>query len=144
METITEKNIASIMTRKVYTVSTEDSLIDAKNLLRKHKVRHVPVVDAHSKKLVGILSLTDIMRLTFGGMFDEQTDADEAVLTMLSVEQVMKYNPKTVKPSDNIVEVAKMLTKEEFHALPVEEDGKLSGIVTTTDIINFLLEQHNS
>ena len=36
---------------------------------------------------------------------------------------------------------AQILSKKEFHAIPVVDDNKLVGIVTTTDLINFLLEQ---
>ncbi|PHS08583.1 MAG: hypothetical protein COA88_06360 [Kordia sp.] len=61
---------------------------------------------------------------------------------MFSLQQVMVKNVVTVNSSDNIYDVAKILAKENFHALPVEENGKLVGIVTTTDLINYLLEQY--
>ena len=40
-----------------------------------------------------------------------------------------------------IKEVAKILARREFHALPVVEDGCLVGIVTTTDLVNYLIKQ---
>ena len=62
---------------------------------------------------------------------------------MLTIAQVMKNNPKTVTPETQIREVAEMLAEEEFHALPVRDnDGKLEGIVTTTDLMKYLLEQY--
>ena len=41
-----------------------------------------------------------------------------------------------------IKEVAEILASREFHALPVIDGTKLVGIVTTTDLIKYLLEQH--
>ncbi len=60
---------------------------------------------------------------------------------MFTIEQVMAKNLVRVSSNTTIKEVAEILAKREFHALPVIDDGKLSGIVTTTDLINYLLEQ---
>ena len=48
----------------------------------------------------------------------------------------------SVTSKDTIQEVAEYLAKKELHALPVVDGGKLVGIVTTTDLINYLLEQY--
>lgn len=132
--------IAVIMTREVLTVDITDDLLKVKEVLRKKNIRHVPVVKGN--KLVGILSRTDIHRLSFGNMFDNQEDADDAVLNMLSIEQVMRNKPKTVAPTETIKDVAEIFANEEFHALPVVESEKLVGIITTTDIIRYLLKQY--
>jgi CBS domain-containing protein len=53
----------------------------------------------------------------------------------------MAKNLTSIQSSATIKEVAEILAKKEFHALPVVDDGALVGIVTTTDLINFLIEQ---
>jgi len=55
---------------------------------------------------------------------------------------VMVRNVQTVNADTTIKEAAELLASREFHALPVLEDGKLAGIVTTTDLIKYLLEQY--
>ena len=50
-------------------------------------------------------------------------------------------NLETVSPDTTIKEVAELLVKREFHSLPVVEKGKLKGMVTTTDLIKYLLKQ---
>ncbi len=135
------KPVADIMTTDVYTVNVnKDTLFDVKDLMLGKGLRHVPVV--HGKKLAGIISKTDIDRLIFSRMFDEEEDADEAVLEMLKIEQVMTHKPKVVQADTTVREVAEILAKEEFHALPVVDGDKLVGIVTTTDVIKYMLTQY--
>ena len=88
--------------------------------------------------------MTDIHRISFGGNFgDDQKEVDTAIFDMLTVEQVMKHEPRSVRPEATIKEVAEQLSVEEFHALPVVDDAeKLVGIVTTTDLVNYLIEQY--
>jgi CBS domain-containing protein len=135
--------VSTIMTKNVVAVQLDDSLITANNLIRKHHIRHLPVI--HGQQLVGMLSKTDLNRLTFSGLFAGEGDVDEAVFDMLSISQVMSHKPRAVKENDTIKKVAEILSKEEFHALPVvnaEDESKLVGIVTTTDVITYMLEQY--
>lgn len=135
------KPVADIMTTDVYTADVDkDTLFDVKDLMLNKGLRHVPVV--HGKKLVGIISKTDIDRLIFSRMFEEEEDADEAVLEMLKINQVMTHKPKVVHADTTVRKVAEILAKEEFHALPVVEGDKLVGIVTTTDVIKYMLTQY--
>jgi CBS domain-containing protein len=135
--------VSTIMTKTIHAVQSDDKLTDALELVRKYGVRHVPVV--HGKQLVGIISKTDLNRLTFSNMFAGEEDTDEAVFEMLTISQVMSHKPRVVKASDTIHKVAQILSKEEFHALPVVDDHDetlLIGIVTTTDVIQYLLDQY--
>lgn len=131
--------ISDIMTKKVKTISVTKSLYDAKSIMLRNKIRHLPVVK--NGKMVGILSLTDIMRLSFGQVYVGQDDTDQAMMDMLTIEQVMKDQLKTVTTSTPIEEVAKIFTSEEYHALPVMENDELAGIITTTDLIKFFISQ---
>ncbi|MBS1783136.1 MAG: CBS domain-containing protein [Bacteroidetes bacterium] len=132
--------ISRIMTGNPYTIRESDSLADAVNIIRKHKIRHLPVVSGN--EIRGIISSSDINRLTFGRLFDNQEGADEAILQMLTVPQVMTKNVKHVSPEDTIKDVAEIFAEEDFHSLPVVENGKLMGIVTTTDVIKYLVDQY--
>lgn len=135
--------VNTIMTRNIHVVQLEDKLTEARELIRKYGIRHVPVI--YGKQLVGIISKTDLNRLTFSSLFAGQDDADEAVFDMLTISQVMSHRPRVVKANDTIKEMAEILSTEEFHALPVVDDKdetKLVGIVTTTDVIRYMLEQY--
>lgn len=133
--------VSTVMTSSLITVNVKESLLNVKNIFEKNRIRHIPVTD-ESKKLIGMLSLTDIQRISIGGAFggDPET-VNSAILEMMTIEQIMKKNPHTVQRTQTVREVAKILTKEEYHALPVLDGDQLVGIITTTDVIRYLLEK---
>jgi len=135
----TQVPVSEIMTREVLTVDVKQSLRQAEKILKTNKIRHIPVLSR--EKLVGILSLNDLLRLSFVDSYgyEEEENVDTTIYNMLTIEQVMITNPRTVQAGQSIASVAEIFTKEDFHALPVIDGDRLAGIVTTTDIIRFLL-----
>jgi len=132
--------ISTIMSVKIITLTKADDLEKAEHLFKKHKIRHIPVVEGRA--IIGILSYTDLLRISFADAVDETEDEIESlVYNMFTIEQVMAKNVETVNSDTSIKDVAKILAKREFHALPIVDDGNLVGIVTTTDLINYLLMQ---
>lgn len=133
--------ISKIMSTNVISLTLNNSLLDAEQLFKSYKIRHIPVVE--KKDIIGILSLTDLQRISFVDNFGEkEIEADNAVYEMLGVEQVMVKNPIAVRSDKTIKEVAEILSRNEFHALPIVEDHELIGIVTTTDLLYYMLEQY--
>ena len=134
--------ISAIMTKKVITLNKADSLETAEKLFKSNHIRHIPVVKGDV--IIGMLSYTDLLRISFADAADEGEEyIDAIVYNMFTIEQVMAKNLISVSSTTTIKEVAEILSKKEFHAIPVVDDNKLVGIVTTTDLINFLLEQFN-
>jgi len=133
--------VSEIMTKSVISVNKDkDNLRDVKKLFNKENIRHLPVNDGN--KIIGIISKNDLMRLSFGSMFENQENADEAVLDMLSIDQVMTHNPTTVDSATEIREIAQMLIDGGFNSLPIVDDGDTVGIVTSTDIMKYFLDQY--
>lgn len=132
--------ISMIMTQDVITLKKTDNLETAEQLFKLHKIRHIPVVDENV--IIGMLSYTDLLRLSFADVTDDNDSlADVMVYNMFTIEQVIKRNIVTVSSSNSIKEVAEILAAKEFHALPVVDNNTLSGIVTTTDLIKYLIKQ---
>ncbi|MBP0905450.1 CBS domain-containing protein [Mariniflexile gromovii] len=134
--------ISMLMTVPVITLKKKDSLETAERLFKKHRIRHIPVVN--DNVVVGMLSYTDLLRLSFADVTDNSDSdagADAMVYNMFTIKQVMKKHIISVSPSNSIKEVAEIFASKEFHALPVVDNNKLVGIVTTTDLIKYLLKQ---
>lgn len=131
-------SVTSIMTTNVVKINVTDDLTKAEQLFKKHHIRHIPVVSGNS--IVGMLSYTDLLRISFVDAVDEDADVvDVTVYNMFTVEQVMTKKLVTISPETTIKEAAEILATHEFHALPVVYDQLLVGIVTTTDVIKYLL-----
>src|SRR5690606_40228035 len=94
----TNDKITKIMTTNVFCVDVDEELIHVSSLMKKHKVRHVPVLAAG--KLVGIISQTDILRLSFGGIFEDSGESDLGIFETLKLEQVMVAKPSVATTSD--------------------------------------------
>jgi CBS domain-containing protein len=133
--------VTEIMTDKVVTINHDDDLVVAELLFKSHNIRHIPVV--HGDNVVGILSYTDLLRISFVDAVNEKdNEVDTVVYNMFTIEQVMAKNVVSVTPTTTIKEVAEILSEREFHALLVLEGQQLHGIVTTTDLIKYLLAQY--
>lgn len=133
--------VSTIMTKNVVKLNVSDNLTKAETLFKKHHIRHIPVVKENT--IIGMLSYTDLLRISFADeVDDEENSIDITVYNMFSVEQVMTKNLTTIFPTTTIKEAAEILSKNEFHALPVLENDTLVGIVTTTDLIKYLIDQY--
>jgi CBS domain-containing membrane protein len=130
--------VSSIMSKDVVTLRYKDDLETAEHYFKQHKIRHIPVVENGVVK--GMLSYTDLLRISFADTFGEdEMHVDSVVYNMFSIEQVMVKNVVTLPPSATVKDVAEMLATKDFHAVPIVDNNQLVGIVTSTDVIQFLL-----
>jgi len=131
--------IRNLMTKEVVTLSLSDSLYSAEKRLRVNHIRHLPVLE--DGKLIGLISLSDLKRISFIDAYSKEGTEDTPVYNMLSIKDMMIKNPITVHPETTIDQVAKEFASHEFHSLPVVDDeNNLVGIVTTTDLLHFYID----
>ena len=99
----------------------------------------MPVVSG--EQLVGIISWSDLLRVSFGEFGNQDGRQLDAILDhTYSVTGLMSTNPTSIEVSGTVRDAARILAEGNFHALPVVDGGKLVGIVTSTDLIKFLAE----
>ncbi|MCS6926010.1 MAG: CBS and ACT domain-containing protein [Candidatus Binatia bacterium] len=113
------------MTRDPVTVGPQDTLAIAQEKMTAGRFRRVLVVQ--DGVLVGILTDRDIRR--HAGV-EERT----------KVQAVMTERPLTVSPLTPVEEAARLMLAHQISGLPVLENGKLIGIITTSDILKAFLE----
>lgn len=129
--------VSKIMSSDILSVNLTQSLREVDAIISDQHIRHVPVVSGD--KIIGMLSKTDLQKISFVNTIDGD-GLTTAMYDNLSIDQVMTKNVTTVEQQDTILDVATILSKNEFHALPVTDNGKLVGIVTTTDLVKFLID----
>ena len=119
------------MTTDPTTLSSDATIEEALTLFESEDLHHLPIVD--DGRLTGLISSADLMKcyLLEGG-----ADAAQSA----SVRAIMAKNPIKLDSSATLRDAALKLSAGGFHALPViEEDGRLVGIVTSSDLIEHLL-----
>ena len=134
------ESVAHIMSRDLVTVHRGEPLSKVRKIMNETGVHHVPVVSG--EELIGLISWSDILRVSFGDAFNTDERAVDATLDhSMTLEQVMVQDPITLSQDGKIREAAEILAKGDFHSLPVVAGKKLVGMVTTTDLIRYLHDQ---
>ncbi len=131
--------ISKIMSNDIITINKTQSIREVSEIIRDKNIRHVPVVSG--EKIIGMLSKVDLQKISFVNTVDGD-ELTTALYDGLNIEQVMTKDVKVVQKNDTIYDVATILSKNEFHSLPVLENEKLVGIVTNTDLIKYLVDQY--
>ena len=91
-------------------------------------------------KLVGIISKTDIKRMSFADeLGSDEFEADNEIFKMLTIGQVMINKPFTLTIDATIKDAAKVLSEKEFRSIPILDGEKVAGIVTTKDLVKYLV-----
>jgi CBS domain-containing protein len=130
------RTVGQVMTSELFTVHPEDSVDLTASLMDWEHIRHVPVEDDDGK-LVGIVSHRTLLRL----LCQHRASRAEPV----AVREIMKPHPITVSPSTETLEAMAIMQRHGVSCLPVVEDDRLVGIVTSVDFMDVahaLLVQH--
>jgi len=117
--------VGNRMTKEPITVDPDDLLIRASHKMQAGGFRRLPVVSAG--RLVGIVSERDLRE--HRGYFEHT-----------KINGVMTENPVTVTPATTLEEAAQTLVERQIGGLPVVENGRLVGIITTSDILKAFLD----
>jgi acetoin utilization protein AcuB len=133
----------NLMTRRIIKVKPEMPIQAAYDEMKEHGIRHLPVVD-FSGKLVGMLSDRDVQKAI-------------NVKTLNEIEQEITFNPKdtvedymswpvqTVDENTSVQELTKMMIELKVSAFVVGGGNQyIRGIITTEDLLKYLLELLNS
>lgn len=117
--------IAGIMETRVVTIRVGDRVRAARDLMRRHRVRHLPVVD-YRDRLVGLVEEQDVQAVEGAvGGFD-----------YVPIARVMTRHPITVTPWTRMQHAARVLRSRGLGCLPVVMNGQLVGIVTGRDLLD--------
>ncbi len=156
MISTTSLPISKIMTKKVITVSPNDSIFEVESILLNNKIRRVVV--SKNKIPVGIITYRDFIPAKTFDLYRQFTDPEERteifwspklnefnvnnpsyLLTFLA-KDIMTKNPFSVSPDDVVYMAAILMIRHGISGIPVIQDKKLIGIVTKSDIVNVIAD----
>jgi len=116
--------VKDIMTENPIYVEVPGSRDDVIKIMLKYQYSGYPVVDRHTKKLVGIITRKDLLN---------KPNEDQVAL-------LMTPNPIVAVPKESIKSAARKMLKHNIHRLPVVDSlGNLIGIVTDRDLIRYIV-----
>jgi CBS domain-containing protein len=116
--------VSHIMSKTMWTVTMEDTVEKAEELLNRRLLSAVPVVDENGG-VFGIISSADILHL----------HAAKKNPKAIRAWELCTYKPVAVRPDTSIGEVARLMVEKRIHHVPVTENGKLCGIVSALDFV---------
>lgn len=126
------------MTAKVITVDAGDTLSEAINILKRNKIRRLPVLK--KDKLVGIVSDRDIKEASPSKATSLDIWELHYLMSKVKVKDIMTRNPITIGPEETIEKAAIIMHDRKIGGLPVlTEQGQLVGILTEQDIFDALI-----
>lgn len=128
------------MTADPETVDVGQKLSDVRRLMAEKRFHHVPVVDG--RRLVGLLTATDMVRLSISAYGADERTVDAMLDAQFSIQQVMTTGLFTLQHDQTVRHAADKLRGGAFHCLPVvDAEHNLLGIVTSSDLIQYMFEQ---
>ncbi len=130
--------VSTIMTRDLITVNPKDSLKVVKEIFDSKRLHDIPVV--RYKKIVGIISKSDVLYFMKGANPEKEKARNEKLLEKYTAEEIMTTGMAKLESDDRINVALEVFKENLFHAIPVVDNDELTGIVTTYDIIKALSE----
>lgn len=118
-----------IMTENVVSVKKDTPIYEALKLLAKYNITGIPVV-REDMILVGVLSEKDVLRL-----FYAREDEEEQTVNDFMTQPAVHFDEK-----ESLLDICDCLTNNYFRRVPVTSEGKLVGIISRKDIINYILQ----
>jgi acetoin utilization protein AcuB len=119
--------IAAFMTSSPHSIGRDQSLAAAHRMMREHRIRHLPVLEAG--KLVGVISDRDLH------LAETLKDVDAE---RVPVEDAMTPTPYAVAPTTPVAEVAREMAEQKIGSAVVMEGRKIVGVFTVTDALRAL------
>ena len=130
--------VAAIMSRKVISISADDTLRIVKEIMEHGSVRHLPVV--RGGELVGVVSQRDLLKASLSNVMGLPAEEQSLFLEGVSITEVMSQPPVTIQEEASVQEAAQLMADRKIGCLPVLKADAFVGIVTETDVLRYFAE----
>lgn len=131
--------VENIMTREVLTVAPGDSFARLSEIMRLKKLRHLPVVESDGR-LAGIVTHRDVQRAQPSMITTLDVGEVKYLLSSVTAADIMHKKVVTCSPRTQIEEAARMMRPNKIGCLPVVDQERLVGIVTSVDLLDYFLD----
>jgi len=130
--------VQQFMTSKVFTVSPNESILNAMNIMKTKRINRLPVVS--NGKLVGLVTDGDLRAAMPSPVTTLSKFEMNELLSKISIIDVAVKKVITCTPDTLIEDAALLMREHKVGALPVMEGDKVVGIITHNDILDAYLD----
>lgn len=127
------------MTQPVQTVGPTSPLREVIQRMEANNIRHIAVVEDETR-LLGVISHRDVLRSQEGSLSGAPSDQQTHMNRWIEARWVMTKEVHTVYPDTPALEAAVALRSHAYGCVPVIEHGRLVGILTESDFVNFAIQ----
>lgn len=129
--------VRHIMTSPVVTISTDTPVLETANLMKEKSIERLPVVD--DGKLKGIVTKDRVLRASPSMATSLSLHEIHYLFAKLTVGEIMQRDVVTVSPDTTVENAVRLAQEKRVGCLPVVEDGRVVGIITTNDFFYLVL-----
>ncbi|MDL2260127.1 CBS domain-containing protein [Deltaproteobacteria bacterium OttesenSCG-928-K17] len=124
------------MTKDPVTIGPDDLIVGAARLMKERGFRRLPVMDGG--RLVGLVTYRNILEAQPSSVSTLSRQEARYLINKMKVSDVMRKNPVTVSPEDDVILAMMEGNRRGLGCYPVVAKGNLVGIVTATDLFNLV------
>jgi acetoin utilization protein AcuB len=135
--------VSNIMTRNPVFIHPELSLADARLIMDKQRIGHLPVLNKNNV-LVGLITRVDLVKAAPSSATSLDMYEISYLLSKLTVEKIMEKTVVIVQENEVVEEAARIMADQGIGCLPVMNGSLLTGIVTDTDIFHFFINAYGA
>ncbi len=134
-------NIKDIMTKKPICLSEHSNVHKARMLMAEKSIRHIPVKNITSSKLIGMLSQKAVLSNAIKVINQRGLEQLEHEEKSIEIATIMDSSPSIFDVKDNLIDVANNLLEQKSGCVAIVEDEKLVGVITSNDFVKLAVKQ---
>ncbi|HHB92829.1 MAG TPA: CBS domain-containing protein [Thioploca sp.] len=126
--------VKDLMSSELYTLKPTNTIHQARELMLKNRIRHIPIIDDDGKFL-GLLTKQVILAVSVSALADIDTQERDELESHVPISEVMITDVVVAEENTNLSKAAKFLLEQQHGCLPIFKNGKIIGILTESDFV---------
>ncbi|MDM8558960.1 CBS domain-containing protein [Candidatus Parabeggiatoa sp. HSG14] len=131
--------VKELMSNELYTLKSTNTIHQARELMLKKRVRHVPIVDKKGE-FVGLLTKHDVLGASVSALADINDQERNELESNIPISGIMMTKVVFAEEDTSLLEAARFMLKQKQGCLPIFRGSKLVGILTEADFVKLALQ----
>lgn len=130
--------VKDLMSRELYTLKPTDTVHQARELMLKKRIRHIPIVD-ENEEFVGLLSKRDVLAVSVSALADIDAEERDELESGIPISEIMITEVVVAKEDTTLLEAARFILEQKQGCIPIFKGSKLVGVLTEADFVKLSL-----